>query len=64
MADENVSVEEALTRSIDNWVAQQSTMAEGYLRPKLPELVARIKQDLDAFDMQIVKKKAPVKRGE
>jgi hypothetical protein len=61
---ENVTVEDALTRSIDNWVREESTMAEGYLRPKLPELVARIKQDLDAFGMEIVRKKASVKRGE
>jgi hypothetical protein len=57
MPDENVTKDDALIRSIDNFVMEQGSLYESYIRPKLADLARRIIEDLPTMGWEITKTK-------
>jgi hypothetical protein len=57
MAEEAVSIMEAIERIADAYAAEQGFFIENALRPKLPEIAQRLVEQLPLFGYEIVKKK-------
>jgi hypothetical protein len=58
MAEEEVSIMEAIERIADAYAAEQGFFIENALRPKLPDIAQRLIDQLPLFGYEIVKKKA------
>lgn len=59
MAEEKVSIVEAIERIADEYAAEQGFFVENALRPKLPEIAQRLIDQLPLFGYEIVEKKEP-----
>lgn len=56
MADEKVSISDALQRIIDAFVMEQGSMYEHYIRKHLPGIADRIEKQMPMFGWEIVAK--------